>query len=44
MAGLEERRNSSLDADMHKDIACTEKLLRVGERFYHATDAESRRR
>ncbi|EYB81603.1 hypothetical protein Y032_0378g287 [Ancylostoma ceylanicum] len=44
MGGLEERRSNGLDADMHKDIACTEKLLRVGERFYHATDAESRRR
>ncbi|RCN39391.1 hypothetical protein ANCCAN_14669 [Ancylostoma caninum] len=44
MGGLEEPRSNGLDADMHKDIACTEKLLRVGERFYHATDAVSRRR
>ncbi|RCN32084.1 UME domain protein [Ancylostoma caninum] len=44
MGGVEEPRSNGLDADMHKDIACTEKLLRVGERFYHATDAVSRRR
>ncbi|KAK6741314.1 hypothetical protein RB195_009269 [Necator americanus] len=45
--GLEEQRISAcngLDADMHRDIACTERLLKAGERFYHTKDPELRRR
>ncbi|VDK52266.1 unnamed protein product [Cylicostephanus goldi] len=35
--------SNGLDADMHRDIACTEKLLKIGERFYHATESDARR-
>ncbi|WKX98908.1 hypothetical protein Q1695_014076 [Nippostrongylus brasiliensis] len=36
--------STSLDVEMHRDIQCTERLLKFGERFYHTTDNELRRR
>ncbi|KAK5978220.1 FAT domain-containing protein [Trichostrongylus colubriformis] len=44
---LEDRsstESSSLNAEVHRDIVCTERLLKFGERFYHTTDPELRRR
>ncbi|KAE9421100.1 hypothetical protein Angca_000737, partial [Angiostrongylus cantonensis] len=35
--------STTLDTDIRKDIQCTEKLLKDGERFYYTTDLETRR-
>uniref|UniRef100_A0A0K0DJM2 MIF4G_like_2 domain-containing protein n=1 Tax=Angiostrongylus cantonensis TaxID=6313 RepID=A0A0K0DJM2_ANGCA len=35
--------STTLDTDIRKDIHCTEKLLKDGERFYYTTDLETRR-